>query len=69
MRGRTIGQVAAKAETGQLSATGSPEHANVGSNLLNEFTLTRAVIGLYRYMAKYLAAQKQLRQAAHCHRA
>ena len=58
MRGRTIGRVAAKAETGTLSATGSPEHANVGSNLLNEFTLTRAVIGLYRYMAKYLAAQK-----------
>jgi len=57
MRGRTIGRVAAKAETGTLSSTGSPEHAAVGSNLLNEFTLTRAVIGLYRYMAKYLAAQ------------
>ncbi len=58
MRGRTIGRVAAKAETGTLSATGSPEHANVGSNLLNEFTLTRAIIGLHRYIAKYLAAQK-----------
>ena len=58
MRGRTIGKVAAKAETGTLSTTGSPEHAAVGSNLLNEFTLTRAVIGLHRYMANYLAAQK-----------
>ncbi|SDS49778.1 phospho-sugar mutase [Opitutus sp. GAS368] len=58
MRGRTIGRVAAKAETGTLSATGSPEHANVGSNLLNEFTLTRAVIGLHRYIAKYLATQQ-----------
>src|SRR5258708_6615985 len=58
MRGRTIGKVAAKAETGTLSATGSPEHANVGSNLLNEFTLTRAVIGLHRYIAKYLATQQ-----------
>lgn len=57
MRGRTIGKVAARAETGTLSPTGSPEHAAVGSNLLNEFTLTRAVIGLYRYMAKYLAGQ------------
>ena len=57
MRGRTIGKVAAKAETGTLSATGSPEHAAIGSNLLNEFTLTRAVIGLYRYMAKYLVSQ------------
>lgn len=57
MRGRTIGKVAAKAETGTLSPGGSPEHAAVGSNLLNEFTLTRAVIGLHRYMAKYLAGQ------------
>ncbi|HEY0967264.1 MAG TPA: phospho-sugar mutase [Opitutaceae bacterium] len=57
MRGRTIGKVAAKAETGTLSPTGSPEHAAVGSNLLNEFTLTRAVIGLHRYIAKYLAGQ------------
>jgi phosphoglucomutase len=58
MRGRTIGKVAAQAETGTLSPTGSPEHAAVGSNLLNEFTLIRAVIGLYRYMARYLAGQK-----------
>jgi phosphoglucomutase len=57
MRGRTMGKVAAKAETGTLSATGSPEHAAVGSNLLNEFTLIRAVIGLHRYMAKYLKQQ------------
>ena len=58
MRGRTIGKVTAKAETGTLSPSGSPAYAAVGSNLLNEFTLTRAVIGLHRYMAKYLAAQK-----------
>ncbi|MDI1337516.1 MAG: phospho-sugar mutase [Lacunisphaera sp.] len=58
MRGRTMGKVAAQAETGTLSATGSPEHAAVGSNLLNEFTLTRAVVGLYHYMARYLAGQK-----------
>jgi len=58
MRGRTIGKVAAKAETGTLSSTGSPEHAAVGSNLLNEFTLMRAVIGLHRYIAQYLATQK-----------
>jgi phosphoglucomutase len=58
MRGRTIGKVTAQAETGTLSPTGSPEHAAVGSNLLNEFTLTRAVIGLHRYIARYLAQQK-----------
>ena len=57
MRGRTIGVVTAAAETGTLSATGSPEHAAIGSNVLNDFTLIRAVVGLYRYTQKYLAAR------------
>ena len=57
MRGRTIGVVTAGAETGTLDARGSPEHANVGSNMLNDFTLIRAVVGLYHYVAKYLAQQ------------
>lgn len=55
MRGRTIGVVTAKAETGTLSASGSPEHAAIGSNVLNDFTLIRAVIGLARYTKKVLA--------------
>ena len=54
MRGRTIGVVPAAAETGTLSATGSPEHAAIGSNVLNDFTLIRAVVGLYRYTRRYL---------------
>ena len=58
MRGRTIGKVVAQAETGRVSALGSPEHANVGSNLLNDFTLIRAVVGLYRYLRPYLAARR-----------
>ena len=55
MRGRTIGVVPAAAETGTLSAGGSPEHAAIGANMLNDFTLIRAVVGLYRYTAKFLA--------------
>ncbi len=58
MRGRTIGAVAAKAETGQLSPLGSPEHAGIGCNMLNDFTLIRATLGLFRYVSKYLATQK-----------
>ncbi|MSU72853.1 MAG: phospho-sugar mutase [Opitutus sp.] len=54
MRGRTMGVTAAAAETGVLNANGSPEHAAIGSNLLNDFTLIRAVIGLFRYTKKYL---------------
>jgi phosphoglucomutase len=57
MRGRTIGTVTAAAETGKLSATGSPEHAAIGSNMLNDFTLIRAVIGLFRYTRKYLTSK------------
>jgi phosphoglucomutase len=57
MRGRTIGVVPAAAETGVVSPTGSPEHAAVGSNMLNDFTLVRAVVGLHRYTVKYLATR------------
>src|ERR1044071_2219565 len=55
MRGRTIGVVPAAAETGQVNAKGSPEHAAVGANMLNDFTLIRAVVGLFRYTKKYVA--------------
>ena len=58
MRGRTMGVVAATAETGTRNAAGSPEHAAIGSNLLNDFTLVRAVIGLFRYTQKHLVSQK-----------
>ena len=55
MRGRTIGVVSAKAETGQLGPQGTPEHAAVGCNVLNDFTLIRATVGLYRYTHAYLS--------------
>ncbi len=55
MRGRTIGVVTAAAETGTFSDQGTPEHAAIGSNILNDFTLTRATIGLFNYTQKYLA--------------
>src|SRR6266542_2454131 len=36
MRGRTIGVVPAAAETRKLDERGSPEHAAIGSNMLND---------------------------------
>jgi phosphoglucomutase len=54
IRGRTIGSVPTSAETGTVGAFGAPEHAAVGSNMLNDFTLARAVIGLFRYTEGYL---------------
>ncbi len=55
MRGRTIGVVTTRAETGRPGPLGTPGHPGVGSNLLNDFTLVRATIGLYRYVHGYLA--------------
>jgi phosphoglucomutase len=59
MRGRTIGVVTTAAETGAPGPQGTPAHAAVGSNVLNDFTLVRATIGLHRYTARYLAASKR----------
>jgi phosphoglucomutase len=55
MRGRTIGVIATGSETGQLGPLGTPEHPAVGSNMMNDFTVVRATIGLYRYVHSYLA--------------
>jgi phosphoglucomutase len=54
IRGRTIGAVATSAETGTPGAHGMPEHAAIGSNMLNDVTLARAVVGLYRHTRRYL---------------
>ena len=54
MRGRTVGVISTAAEKG----TGpNPVHAAVGANVLNDFTLVRATVGLYRYVASHLAKQ------------
>ena len=55
MRGRTIAVTATAMETGVPGPLGTPEHAAVGCNMLNDFTAVRATIGLYRYVSAYLA--------------
>jgi phosphoglucomutase len=57
MRGRTIGAVPARAEQGRLGAMGAPEHAAIGSNLMNDITLVRAVVGLFRYTRTWQQAR------------
>lgn len=54
IRGRTIGKVTAAGETGTLSEQGTPEHPAIGSNVLNDFNVIRATIGLYNYNKHYL---------------
>ena len=67
MRGRTIGVVVTAAERGPAGPQGAlagmdsltagvPAHAAAGSNVLNDFTLLRAVIGLFNYTQTQHAA-------------
>ena len=56
MRGRTIGKVSAKAELGTISDKGTPEHAAVGANNMNDFNVARATKGLFNYCKKYCDA-------------
>lgn len=58
MRGRTVGKIKAAAETGTLSPLGTPEHPAIGSNVLNDFNVIRATIGLFNYSEQYLASNE-----------
>jgi phosphoglucomutase len=53
MRNRTIGTVVTDAEQGAGGPLGAPEHAAVGTAVLNDFNIIRATIGLYRYCERY----------------
>ena len=54
IRGRTIGKVSTTVEKGTLSEQSTPEYAAVGTNVLNDFNMIRATIGMFRYAEKYL---------------
>ena len=60
IRGRTIGTVTTAAETGEPGPQGTPAHAAIGCNILNDFTLIRATIGLYRHTKAWLAGAGRL---------
>lgn len=53
MRGRTVGRVATSLELG-TGGPDDPEHAAIGSNVLNDINVTRATIGLFRYTKNFL---------------
>ncbi|MFA5263486.1 MAG: phospho-sugar mutase [Opitutaceae bacterium] len=57
MRGRTIGVTSNAAEIGTPGPKGEPSNAAIGSNMLNDFTLVRATIGLFRYVSAFLAKE------------
>ncbi|MDQ8205349.1 phospho-sugar mutase [Pelagicoccus sp. SDUM812003] len=53
MRGRTIGMTPSSLEKGDMDASGKPAHPGVGSNMLNEYTVVRATLGLFAYAKAY----------------
>lgn len=54
MRGRTIGEIVTRAEKGEPSEFGAPQHPAVGSAALNDFNIIRVTLGLYRYCRIFL---------------
>ncbi len=54
MRGRTIGRHSAPAELGAGGST-APAHPAVGANTLNDMTVARATLGLYRQITRHVA--------------
>lgn len=57
LRGRTIGATPTTGEKGDMDETGVPASPAVGSNMLNEYTVTRATVGLFEFSRKHLEAQ------------
>ncbi len=57
LRGRTIGSTPTQQEKGEMEKTGAPALPGVGSNMLNEYTVAKATIGLFEYSRKHLEAQ------------
>tara|TARA_B100001093_G_scaffold197750_1_gene190137 strand:- start:39 stop:2003 length:1965 start_codon:yes stop_codon:yes gene_type:complete len=54
MRGRTLGKRPTSEELGADMNPKNPIRAAVGTNVLNDFTIIKATIGLYNYVAAYL---------------
>lgn len=54
MRGRTIGRQPTSQEMGEGLDPRNPVQAATGTNVLNDFTIIKATIGLYRYVSEYL---------------
>ena len=54
MRGRTIGRRSTKPEMGEKGDPKQPVRAATGTNVLNDFTIIKATIGLYHYVSDYL---------------
>ena len=57
IRGRTVGRVLTDAERGETKGKSTPEHAAVGSNTLNDYTVVRATMALHGYISTWMASE------------
>lgn len=62
MRGRTIGRFTTPTEKGNSEDGTTPQYAAVGSNTLNELTVLRATLALYKYVESWNATKGILEQ-------
>ncbi len=63
LRGRTIGKVVTKAETGTPTKLGRPEFPCVGTNTMNYENVARATRGLVNYLHKWRAQNPGAKEA------
>ncbi|MDR2721124.1 MAG: hypothetical protein LBB15_02435, partial [Puniceicoccales bacterium] len=61
IRGRMIGNMTPSSERGS-SESPIPEHASVGTAYINDFSITRATVALFKYCKKYLDNSEQLQK-------
>lgn len=59
IRTRTIGRVTPPSEMGTPTEQEAPEHPAVGTNVLNDFQVVKATIGLFRHCQAYLAEEER----------
>ena len=57
IRGRTIGRFLTDDERGDTKGKSTPEHAAVGSNTLNDYTVVRATMALHGYTSTWMASE------------
>ncbi len=65
IRGRTICKIVTQAEMGTPSSLGAPEHAGVGTNVMNDTNIRFAALGLGEYLLKSFPNQKSKVVIAH----
>ncbi|MBA3961683.1 MAG: phospho-sugar mutase [Chthoniobacterales bacterium] len=58
IRGRTVGKIVTKAERGTPNDLGRPQFPCVGSNAMNDDSVTRATRGLVEYLHDWFAREK-----------